>query len=387
MEEDEAAGRLHAIPSATWIAVNVPGYVRDVPKALRMLGGTDKLASSLSSPGQPSSIEFRFHPDNVLSRPLYGDAVGSQKGLVLRISRPRGAGEEVQPKVQVVAQVASTYRFSSLADFQFLPVDPGRSMRYHAAPHSTVLPIPSENLAGEAEPSGLAESMLMVPPAFASSEAAMEPGAYSFKQYHAAAPGSKGEIVCMHLRKRDRRSNHPRSDPSCFACMPSCTCRGRDGPGSGVPRGLCPSAAGRRGCAGSGGRGGLHLCRWRSCCRCCHCRPEGAAAGDAAGAPDVDLAAAAREAAALGGGGGGNGQHRRRAGSGGRSRDGSGGGGRGGRGCDGGGGAGGRNRLRGASSSGSRKGVEGSESRALADHLHSDDAAAAGQPHLPIQVG
>jgi hypothetical protein len=241
-EEEDTARMLHAAcPSTQWIAVNVPGYVRDVPKALRMLGGTAKLASTFSSSGQAGILEFRFHPDNLLSHPLTATAGSSPRGLVLRISRPRGAGEEVQPKVQVVAQVASTYRFSSLADYQFLPVDPGRSMRYHAPLHSALLPIPSENLANEAEPSGLAESMLLVPPTFASNE---ELGTYSFRQYLAPAPGTKGKSgpVLIQRGMAGARSTQISFFPARSPCSLACTCRRGKCPGSGLPHSLGSAA-------------------------------------------------------------------------------------------------------------------------------------------------
>jgi len=157
------------------VAIEFPGYVRNVDRATRMLGGVEGIAAAMntagSNPGQGGGLmRVSFRPDDPTCHPL----IGRQRpvaGLLLRISRKRpdacvdGAGgpvpaphageEDGQRRVaaEVVASVSTSFRFNGLADFQYLPHDPAAKLRNQfvdLGDGSAVLPVPEENLAGRA---------------------------------------------------------------------------------------------------------------------------------------------------------------------------------------------------------------------------------------------
>ena len=145
------------VPHDEAIMVEFPGIVRDVDAALAMLGG--QAAAALRHPAA-GYLQLRFRPSDPTSHPLVADRQPA-RGLLLRISRrstsaaenttggpeglaqapgagpsaragvdgERGAGAAeagAGVKARVVARVPFAYRFTGLADFQYVPHD-GRS--------------------------------------------------------------------------------------------------------------------------------------------------------------------------------------------------------------------------------------------------------------------
>jgi general transcription factor 3C polypeptide 5 (transcription factor C subunit 1) len=166
MGSNDADRLVFTVPSTARIAVEFPGYVRNVDRATRMLGGLEGVAAAVNSRHQAGGfLRVSFRPDDPTCHPLIGEHLPA-RGLLLRISRKRVAVGDVgtaaaaagggahaaapePPTVQLVATVSSTFRFSGLADYQFLPVDPSAALRnQHVDPD--VPPVPPENLAGAA---------------------------------------------------------------------------------------------------------------------------------------------------------------------------------------------------------------------------------------------
>ena len=153
--------------------VEFPGIVRDVDAALAMLGG--QAAAALRHPAA-AYLQLRFRPSDPISHPLVADRQPA-RGLLLRISRRRstaaedtsgaheglaqeaGAGPSAMVgvdgergagggaaeagsgvKARVVARVPFAYRFTGLADFQYVPHD-GRlaEERVRRASHNCLL--------------------------------------------------------------------------------------------------------------------------------------------------------------------------------------------------------------------------------------------------------
>lgn len=90
--------------------------------------------------------------------------------LVLKVSRRQGE-EQGNPQVTVAGKVSRFYRFNSLADYQYLPVDPLGCARSNLSPLSS-------------EVSGLQEDLLIIPPIFSRHDAMQD---YSFKPCKAPA--------------------------------------------------------------------------------------------------------------------------------------------------------------------------------------------------------
>mmetsp|Transcript_21559 Transcript_21559/g.56203 ORF Transcript_21559/g.56203 Transcript_21559/m.56203 type:complete len:483 (-) Transcript_21559:454-1902(-) len=166
------------IGQSMFTAVEFPGYVRNTQKALSMIGGTPAVAAL----GENGFLRLSFRPEDPLAHPIFGDKQHS-RAVLLRVSRPRvrpgaspeeaAAATDAAPTVKVVGTVGSVVRFNGLADFQYLPVDTTFSTRDYSC-------APSVNLPENAEPSGVAEPLLCLPPLFSRSD---EPFDYNYQQH------------------------------------------------------------------------------------------------------------------------------------------------------------------------------------------------------------
>eukprot|EP00201_Polytomella_parva_P023983 CAMPEP_0175047934 /NCGR_PEP_ID=MMETSP0052_2-20121109/5886_1 /TAXON_ID=51329 ORGANISM="Polytomella parva, Strain SAG 63-3" /NCGR_SAMPLE_ID=MMETSP0052_2 /ASSEMBLY_ACC=CAM_ASM_000194 /LENGTH=329 /DNA_ID=CAMNT_0016311895 /DNA_START=290 /DNA_END=1276 /DNA_ORIENTATION=- len=126
------------VPNRDFLAIEYPGFIVTIDEALRTLGGLPHI-ESVSESGQ--SLRLKLRPDDPTSHPLYGERHMTVR-ILLRIQRPKkkpvnrqsdanssvsphsSFGHPSPPLVEVISRVPYTYRFSTLADFQFLPVDP-----------------------------------------------------------------------------------------------------------------------------------------------------------------------------------------------------------------------------------------------------------------------
>ena len=120
------------------LAIEHPCYVVNVEKGIRMLGGT--LTVARASAREPECIECSLRPDDPLAHPLFGVRVPTP-GVLLKVTRRKrraepgsadaasssaaagssdsaaGGGEL---SVEVVGKVSSSYRFTGLADYQYV---------------------------------------------------------------------------------------------------------------------------------------------------------------------------------------------------------------------------------------------------------------------------
>ncbi len=157
------------VPQQAAVAIEYPGYIRSVDAALTTLGGEAGITTAVAT--QAPYLTLRLRPDDPYSHPLFSDKPMPAHSLLLRISRPKDQpeGSSDGVKVTAVARVTRVYRFSGLADFQFLQprhptgmgriaVSPAAAKAYHA--------LPEDNRAAVAEPFKRQEPFLMVPPLF-----------------------------------------------------------------------------------------------------------------------------------------------------------------------------------------------------------------------------
>lgn len=171
--------------SSRIVAIEFPGYVRNVDLATRMLGGVEGVAAAMNTTGSTLNpgglMRVSFRPDDPTCHPLIGDQQ-PVTGLLLRISRPRTNAADVPTKTagscgrpaapssaphvdidqpqapslitaKVVAAVSTTFRFTGLADYQYLPHDPASNLRNQNVGQDdgpAALQVPAENLAGRA---------------------------------------------------------------------------------------------------------------------------------------------------------------------------------------------------------------------------------------------
>ncbi|GAX75079.1 hypothetical protein CEUSTIGMA_g2523.t1 [Chlamydomonas eustigma] len=208
LEEDLRA----KVPSAIITSVEFPGYVRNVDRAIQMLGGLTNIAASLNNGSQNNFLRLHYRPEDTLSHPLIGDQHATQ-GLLLRISKTKSPlksvpanyeaknsahSDETSPlKLRIVSRVQRTFKFNGLADYQYLPLDPKAHQRGQGSEDSaSSMPLPPENLVATAEPSGRSEPLFVIPPLFAKTDVPMDYGYRQFKYQH---PSSKGVAIVKEI--------------------------------------------------------------------------------------------------------------------------------------------------------------------------------------------
>jgi hypothetical protein len=166
-----APGAALRVPPLEAAAVEFPGYIRNPANALAALGGEAEASSALG--GAAGMLRLWLRPGDPLSHPLFGERRRA-RSLLLRVARrrapPPGAdsdpatGDDTsEPTVSVAAVVTSAYRFTGLADFQYLPVDP-------RAPSRSFATLPERNRPDAAEVFKRPQPFLLVPPLFSRSD-------------------------------------------------------------------------------------------------------------------------------------------------------------------------------------------------------------------------
>ncbi|KAJ2487555.1 tau 95 subunit of transcription factor TFIIIC [Coemansia sp. RSA 2320] len=131
MDAQNKAAKRWEIPRQRAFAIEYPGYVRDVNKAVLTLGGHEQLARSMvNDKDDDLPVELRFRYDDPTSHPISGEKVATQN-LLLKVTkctrRPKNkalggaqasAVAVVSESAKVVAVIDKTVRFRKLADFQ-----------------------------------------------------------------------------------------------------------------------------------------------------------------------------------------------------------------------------------------------------------------------------
>lgn len=96
------------VPESEVVCVEFPAFVRNVDKAINMLGGHE--AVSIAENSKNPFLQLHWKPNDPLRRGIYGGRHLGQ-GLLLRLSKPKsgnaGSGEF---KAEVVGRVKATYK-------------------------------------------------------------------------------------------------------------------------------------------------------------------------------------------------------------------------------------------------------------------------------------
>ncbi|XP_074594264.1 general transcription factor IIIC subunit l(2)37Cd [Brevipalpus obovatus] len=106
------------------VSIEYPGIVQNLDNMMDTIGGTDKLRKTFEDPA--SRLEVFPRPNDIHSHPLMGDRVSSNNLLVKCIRRKVTTDEgEVKYvyEAQVMGLISVSYKFESLADFQYLPME------------------------------------------------------------------------------------------------------------------------------------------------------------------------------------------------------------------------------------------------------------------------
>ncbi|GBF94522.1 hypothetical protein Rsub_07056 [Raphidocelis subcapitata] len=175
---DGAAADVDAVcvPAAAAAAIEFPGYIRNPDRALAALGGAPAPAAALDA--RAGVLKLWLRPEDPLSHPLFGERRRA-RALLLRVSRRRGdPGAPVQ--VGVAAAVRCAYRFTGLADYQYLPVDPRAGTRSFSG-------LPERNRPESAEVHKRPQPFLLVPPLFSRCDV---PTQFAFSDAAADADGA-----------------------------------------------------------------------------------------------------------------------------------------------------------------------------------------------------
>lgn len=121
-----------------FVMIEYPGFVKNVDKALDTMGGIDTIEKVFDS--QKDRLELKFRKSDPLAHAAYGDRA-PKKCLVIRIKRSKGkktlstsSTSTIKTKssktredadhyeANVIATIQTTYKFETLAEFQWLPM-------------------------------------------------------------------------------------------------------------------------------------------------------------------------------------------------------------------------------------------------------------------------
>lgn len=124
-----------------FVMIEYPGFVENVDKALDTMGGIDTIEKVFDS--QKDRLELKFRKSDPLAHAAYGDRA-PKKCLVIRIKRSKATKDESNPsttqststakqtkdnredaiqyEANVIATIQTSYKFETLAEFQWLPM-------------------------------------------------------------------------------------------------------------------------------------------------------------------------------------------------------------------------------------------------------------------------
>lgn len=106
------------------LCVEFPGIVQNVEKMLPMIGGVEKLTKCYKSQGD--RLELRFRPDDDFCRGVYGDKISIDQVLVKVIKKTikySDGSSDITYTTKVIGICRSCYKYTSLMDFQYLPME------------------------------------------------------------------------------------------------------------------------------------------------------------------------------------------------------------------------------------------------------------------------
>ncbi|KAI9093011.1 RNA polymerase III transcription factor IIIC subunit-domain-containing protein [Phlyctochytrium arcticum] len=126
---DEAAPS-EPLPEDSFHVVEYPGYIKNVDKAMKNLGGMGGVEKAFA--GELSVLELRYRPDDPFSHPISGEIINTAN-VLLKVTRKKDRKiTQRSTKTEVMGLVTKTGRFRALADYQWVPDrnDPMVKLRY-----------------------------------------------------------------------------------------------------------------------------------------------------------------------------------------------------------------------------------------------------------------
>ena len=106
------------------VSIEYPGIVQNLDNMMETIGGVEKLRRTFED--RASRLEVFPRPNDIHSHPLMGDRVSSNNLLVKCIRRKvttdNGEVKYVY-EAQMMGLITVSYKFESLADFQYLPME------------------------------------------------------------------------------------------------------------------------------------------------------------------------------------------------------------------------------------------------------------------------
>ena len=106
------------------ILIEYPGVVKNVDKMLQTLGGLDNLKKVFSN--SSLRLQLKFRPNDPFAHCAIADKL-QVNNLLVRTTRKRityaDGSSEIKYETNIVGVIEATYRFKTLADFQWLPLE------------------------------------------------------------------------------------------------------------------------------------------------------------------------------------------------------------------------------------------------------------------------
>lgn len=172
------------MPVNTFTAVEYPGFVRNANKALDAMGGEQ--AVPVTYEGQ--LVRLALRSNEPYSHSLYADAKPCRCILIKVVKRKTqtppiesdannmlvDTQQQPQIRAEVVGTVQTMLQFSGMADYQYLPADTTFTAR-------DLSKCPAVNAPERAEPSGVLQPLLVVPPLFSKHDIPLD---YAYKQFN-----------------------------------------------------------------------------------------------------------------------------------------------------------------------------------------------------------
>lgn len=106
------------------ICIEYPGIVKNVDKMLETLGGIDQLNKVYSN--SSLRLQIKFRPKNPYSHSAIGDKVQLNNLLARTVKKKITYTDgtfEFKYETIIVGLIETTFRFKTLADFQYLPIE------------------------------------------------------------------------------------------------------------------------------------------------------------------------------------------------------------------------------------------------------------------------
>lgn len=124
------------------LAIEYPGIVKNVDYMLETLGGLTNISKVVSfirnftqsesmlfnrfslqaNDSEKKRLDLKFRPNNVFSKPIFGD-MRPTTGLLVKVKRRRRKGEQFgETETEILGTIKSIIKFDGICDYQYLPI-------------------------------------------------------------------------------------------------------------------------------------------------------------------------------------------------------------------------------------------------------------------------